>query len=165
MFSSQKMARGSIMHIPHPINPFVYQKNTLETLETVEAGGYIVKEEQYYSISRYTNKKVKQTQMPNGLQVSCGILTIPKGFFFDGASGPAIDTPSVLLGALIHDALYAMLRKGLKPCSAGQADTIYRKVIRAQGTGFLRAWTHYFALRAFGWTARKKKGVINNVKN
>ena len=44
--------------------------------------------------------------------ISNGVLYIAKGFIFDGASGPAIDGITNMLAALIHDALYALLRSG-----------------------------------------------------
>lgn len=40
-----------------------------------------------------------------------GLLTIKKGYRWDGASGPTIDTKSVIYASLIHDILYQMLRE------------------------------------------------------
>ena len=44
-----------------------------------------------------------------------GTLMIKKGFKWDGASGPTIDGKENFRAALIHDALYYLLRKGLLP--------------------------------------------------
>lgn len=41
-----------------------------------------------------------------------GFLTIESGFEFDGASGPAIDTESILYAACVHDALYRLMELG-----------------------------------------------------
>lgn len=42
-----------------------------------------------------------------------GLLTIKKGYAWDGASGPTIDTKSSMRGALVHDALYQLMRSDL----------------------------------------------------
>ena len=41
-----------------------------------------------------------------------GILIIRKGYCWDGASGPTIDTKNSMRGSLVHDALYQLLREG-----------------------------------------------------
>lgn len=40
-----------------------------------------------------------------------GHLVIQKGYAWDGASGPAPDTPSLMRATLIHDALYQLMRE------------------------------------------------------
>lgn len=42
-----------------------------------------------------------------------GKLTIRAGYAWDGASGPAADTQSIMRGSLVHDALYQLIRLGL----------------------------------------------------
>jgi len=42
-----------------------------------------------------------------------GVLTIKKGYAWDGASGPTIDTKSSMRGSLVHDALYQLMRERL----------------------------------------------------
>lgn len=42
-----------------------------------------------------------------------GMLTIKKGYAWDGASGPTIDTKSTFRGSLVHDALYQLMREDL----------------------------------------------------
>ena len=42
-----------------------------------------------------------------------GILTVKKGYAWDGASGPTIDTKNSMRGSLVHDALYQLMREGL----------------------------------------------------
>ena len=37
---------------------------------------------------------------------SDGLLTIRKGYAWDGPSGPTIDTLNFMRGSLVHDALY-----------------------------------------------------------
>jgi hypothetical protein len=44
---------------------------------------------------------------------SKGLLTVKKGYAWDGASGPTIDTLSSMRGSLLHDALYQLMREKL----------------------------------------------------
>jgi len=44
-----------------------------------------------------------------------GLLYIKSGYAWDGASGPAIDTKTIMRGSLIHDALYELMRLGFLP--------------------------------------------------
>lgn len=44
-----------------------------------------------------------------------GWLLIRKGYAWDGASGPTIDTKSSMRGSLVHDALYQLIRLELIP--------------------------------------------------
>jgi len=81
-------------------------------------------------------------------------LTLRPGFRFDGASGPAVDGVHNMLGAMIHDALYAAIKGGAEGLSAWKADRIYRQVCIAQGAGKTRAWAHWLALRTCGWLWR-----------
>lgn len=39
-----------------------------------------------------------------------GLLTIKKGYRWDGASGPTIDTKSTIRASCVHDVLYQMIR-------------------------------------------------------
>ena len=47
-----------------------------------------------------------------------GNLTIYKGYAWDGASGPAIDSKAFMRGSLVHDACYQLIAEGLLPQSA-----------------------------------------------
>lgn len=42
-----------------------------------------------------------------------GKLTLAKGYCWDGASGPAVDTPSFMRGSAVHDALCQLIKLGL----------------------------------------------------
>lgn len=44
-----------------------------------------------------------------------GRLMISKGYAWDGASGPAINTTSFVRPSLVHDALYQLIRLGVVP--------------------------------------------------
>ncbi len=41
-----------------------------------------------------------------------GTLTIKAGYVWDGASGPAMDSKSIMRASLVHDALYQLIREG-----------------------------------------------------
>lgn len=43
---------------------------------------------------------------------AAGLLTIVEGYFWDGASGPAMDSKSIMRASLVHDALYQLIREG-----------------------------------------------------
>lgn len=95
-----------------------------------------------------------------------GLLTIREGFEFDGASGPAIDTTSIMYAACIHDALYSLMEVGSLPLSARQsADLEFLWLIRIYAAhkrtsgiwAFLIYWLRivrsmwcYAAVRMFG---------------
>ena len=81
----------------------------------------------------------------------CGRLTISKGYSFDGASG-AIDTDTVMKGALLHDSCYQLLRGGKLPQEyRKKADKLFYKVNVEEGMFEFRAMYMYLAVRAFGW--------------
>ena len=42
-----------------------------------------------------------------------GMLYIRKGYAWDGPSGPAIDTKSMMRASLVHDALYQLISEGM----------------------------------------------------
>ena len=54
-----------------------------------------------------------------------GFMILRKGYAWDGASGPAMDTPSIMRGALVHDGIYQLMREGDYPCPTGRPLTSY----------------------------------------
>ncbi len=81
-----------------------------------------------------------------------GLLSIKKGYAWNGPSGPAIDTLNFMRGSLVHDALYQLMRneeldrdRYRKP-----ADELLRKMCRDDGMSPIRAWCVYYGLRIFG---------------
>lgn len=81
-----------------------------------------------------------------------GLLTIAAGYAWDGASGPAIDTPSFMRGSLVHDALYQLIRLGVlaKDDHRQRADEVLRETVLEDGMHPVRAWWVYHAVRTFG---------------
>lgn len=84
------------------------------------------------------------------IRIRKGMLTLKVGYCWDGATAYH-DSPSLMRGSLIHDALYQLLRERLLPPSSRKlADIIYRKVIIADGTSKLLSWAMYATLRLMG---------------
>ncbi len=89
-----------------------------------------------------------------------GRLTIKKGYAWDGPSGPTIDTKDFMRGALVHDALYQLMREaGLEPeIYRPIADRTMRYMCRQDGMGWFRAWYTYHAVRIFGDKSARAEG-------
>lgn len=80
-----------------------------------------------------------------------GLLTIAAGYAWDGASGPAIDTPSFMRGSLVHDALYQLIGLGVLTTNNREAaDRLLRDICIEDGMWRIRAAWVYAAVRAFG---------------
>jgi hypothetical protein len=84
-----------------------------------------------------------------------GTLTIKKGYAWDGPSGPTIDTKSFMRGALVHDALYQLLRMGLlAPRYRKEADEELYRICLEDGMWKFRANYVFKAVRkAAGFAA------------
>ena len=78
-------------------------------------------------------------------------LVIKRGYKWDGASGPTIDTDSFMRGSLVHDVLYQAIREGhLTLKDRKVADKILYRLCREDGMNRIRAWYTYRAVRMFG---------------
>lgn len=84
-----------------------------------------------------------------------GLLLIKKGYAWDGASGPMPDISSVMRPALIHDALYQLIREKHLPSKAKRvADFILLKESVKDGMPRWLAKTVYWAVKNCGkWWA------------
>ena len=91
-------------------------------------------------------------------------LSIKEGYAWDGPSGPTIDTKDFMRGALIHDALYQLLREGQLPKEDRKvADKVLKRTCLEDGMFPLRANVVYLAVRAFASFAAdpaNKKPVV-----
>ena len=86
-----------------------------------------------------------------------GVLIIDKGFSWDGASGPAIDTKSIIRASLVHDVLYRLMREGLISLKWRQAaDKDFKRLYQEDATGWrklvspIRSWWLFRGVRDFG---------------
>lgn len=94
------------------------------------------------------------------------VLQIKAGFAWDGATN-AIDTKSVMRGALIHDALYKAIRSGFaehlgrdKEIIRKEADKIFRDICLLDGMSKIRAAYMFDAVRIFGAKAAEPRKVF-----
>ena len=85
---------------------------------------------------------------------SDGMLTIRRGYAWDGPSGPTIDTLNFMRGALVHDALYQLMREQhLSRDCRESADRILQRLCIEDGMTRLRAWWVYHVVRLGGGPA------------
>lgn len=109
----------------------------------------------YQLVEPYTiQTAIKPSQRVQALFLNLtteGILHIGRGYAWDGASGPAIDTPDFMRGSLVHDAFYQMIRNGrLDPDERKVADGELYRICLEDGMSAVRAKAVYEAVRAFG---------------
>lgn len=79
-----------------------------------------------------------------------GVLTIKYGYMWDGASGPTIDTPSAMFAALIHDALYELMRREVIPFEMRNTiDRIFHRLLISNHMDRVRANLWYDMVHAF----------------
>lgn len=80
-----------------------------------------------------------------------GLLMVNKGYAWDGASGPAINTLNFRRGSLVHDCFYQLMREKLLDCGWREtADSELRRICQEDGMSWLRAWWVYKAVRMGG---------------
>ncbi|WP_373975679.1 hypothetical protein NT239_02715 [Chitinibacter sp. SCUT-21] len=94
-----------------------------------------------------------------------GQLALAANYAWDGASGPMPDLPSVMRGALAHDALYQLMRDGHLDAQhyRQQADAVLRQLCLADGMNTLLAAWVYFCVRQFG--ARYAQSDLRAISN
>lgn len=89
---------------------------------------------------------------------SDGILWAQAGTQWDFASGPAVDTPTVLLASLAHDMGCHLTDKGLIPWSCREwFDAYYRDLLGHYGVGWARRWYHWAAVRTYSKAVAYRK--------
>ncbi len=80
-----------------------------------------------------------------------GQLFVKLGYAWDGASGPAIDTKTIMRGSLVHDSLYQLMREGHldRTKYRDAADQLLRKICLEDGMWKVRANWVYWAVKSF----------------
>lgn len=104
------------------------------------------------------------------IQLDGSFLRLNRGYCWDGASGPAKDTDTFMLGSLVHDALYQLMRLGMLPIEyrlpadielkrlCGQYVSVYKdgKLMRERvRMNPIRQMYTYRAVRHFGGVAMR----------
>ena len=80
-----------------------------------------------------------------------GRMTIYRGFMWDGASGPTLDTPDSIIASLMHDFGYRLIRLGfLEPEHKAAVDRMFYERLLADGMPQFRAYAWYKGVSAFG---------------
>lgn len=88
-----------------------------------------------------------------GISIKDGIVRIRTSFRWDGPS-IAFDTLTFMQAALIHDALYRLIRNKYA-ISRRIADRILRIECKKAGMSFVRRWYVWFFVRVFAGYAAK----------
>lgn len=86
------------------------------------------------------------------LDLRTGLLTLSEGYAWDGASGPALNTVTILRASLVHDALYQMIAIGLLPKDPWKrlADREFKRICERDGMWWLRRNYAFLAVRLLG---------------
>ncbi len=85
-------------------------------------------------------------------------LWICKGYWWDGPSGPTIDTPDFMRGSLVHDAIYQLMREGkLSKKYRKYADKLLVQICKEDGMAWWRRCYVYWFVRAFARSALRKE--------
>ena len=81
-----------------------------------------------------------------------GLFHVARGYCWDGASGPALDTMNFARASLVHDAIYQLIAAGLLPKKPWKlhADRELYRIAREDGMPWWRASWVYGAVRVFG---------------
>ena len=80
-----------------------------------------------------------------------GVLTIHKGYAWDGASGPGIDTKNIMSPSLEHDAFYQLMRQRLlDPAWRVAVDRFLQTRCLENGMSKIRAWWVHRGVRLGG---------------
>ena len=80
-----------------------------------------------------------------------GRLSVHNGYAWDGLSGPTIDTKDSMVGSLVHDALYQLIREGYLDADwRAKVDGLLYRLLLDAGMPKWRASYMYWAVRKFG---------------
>ena len=93
-----------------------------------------------------------------------GVLTIKKGYCWDGASGPTFDTENCKKPSLVHDALYQLMRiEVIRRSYRKHADKLFYHMLRDNGMWYIRAKLWYRSVRVAAFSSadpKNRKKVI-----
>ena len=92
-----------------------------------------------------------------------GLLTLKIGFFWDGASGPTIDSPSSRRAAAIHDGLYRLAQKKLigGELNRKKTDRIFYEYLLNDGMMKFRAKVWWRSVRRWAEKSYSKRKKVH----
>lgn len=86
-----------------------------------------------------------------------GLMVFRKGYAWDGASGPTLDTKSSMRASLVHDGFYQLMRLELLPILYREkVDQLFHRMCIDDGMDPFRAWYWYKAVRLFAGESAQK---------
>ncbi len=87
-----------------------------------------------------------------------GLLTILRGWCWDGPSGPTLDTKNFMRPSLVHDALCMLIRQGQlsHKFNRKNVDILLREMCREDGMSWLRSKWVYAGVRIGGGTPKPR---------
>ena len=95
------------------------------------------------------------------------ILSVKRGYAWDGASGPIINTRDTLVASLVHDVLYQAMRLNLIKSNNENkkiADKIFFEILKMHGLNSIRRKVWYLAVRLFGKKSTKSLQDNDKIK-
>ena len=114
----------------------------------------------YADYSYYVDIAALQVSPSEYIKLTQGYIFIKKGYTWDGATDPAIDTKNFMIGSLVHDALYQLIREGvIDKDDKDKCDVILRDICLEQGMSRIRAWWVYQGVKRFGHKAIKSRVI------
>lgn len=132
------------------VNPKLYYRD-----------GYKYQTDRKYRIQ--TQIKPKQTVSTKFLALyPDGVLEVDEDYGWDGPSGPAIDTKNFMVGSLVHDAGYELMRKGLLDPDVWRRpfDCELVRLVEEDGMFSVRAKWVYLGVRIGGGPAARNPRKI-----
>lgn len=82
---------------------------------------------------------------------AAGVFIARRGYAWDGASGPAIDTENWRTASLVHDGLYQLIREGVLTMDHRKAaDDLMRDILLGKDMWVVRAMYSHAVVRQFG---------------
>lgn len=127
----------------------------------------------YKELHGYKYLLMRNMQVAVDIPVNCqndyiilrdGVLTMREDYAWDGASGPAMDTPDFMRGSLFHDGLYQLMREKLLDIKyRDAADRLLQKICLEDGMGKFRAGYVYQFVRWFAKSAATNPSKLGKV--
>lgn len=122
---------------------------------------YVLRHAHQHVLSQFisTAKACVRTSEVDWARLTDGCLYVARGYAWNGADRPAIDTTSIIRASLVHDVLYQMIAHRLLPYDPWKkiADLEFHAIMKEDGANWLRRNYAYWAVRAFGRARDKYK--------